>query len=245
MNLAIKLIGAILINFSWTASTYAAAIEQREFNFKVEAEKLLSGDVHYSYHLLPPRKLVERFPLATDLDTLSLLQERDVHIMLTKKTYVVKRPVGFYDNEHIKDKDYMKHTMGQQELREIDPVTYRVTVPGKSGHTYRMKSYFDSDDISTLPNSRIIQAVSAVKKMDVLSQSASSIILKEYTDYSDYLAGGTEISSYITLKENSTIVITYSLSAVRNAYSNAEALKKGFVKEVNAVNELIKNYKKK
>ncbi len=245
MNLAIKLVGALLINFSWTATTYAAAIEHREFNFKVDAEKLLSGDVHYSHHLLPPRKLVEEFPLAKDLDTLSLLQEREVHIMLTKKAYVVKRAVGFYDNEHIKDKDYLKHTMGQQELREIDPVTYRVTVPGKSAHSYKMKSYFDSDDISTLPNSRIIQAVSAIKKMDVLSQSASSIILKEYTEYSDYLMGGTEISSYISLKENSTIIITYSLSAVRNAYSDPIALKKGFVIEVNAVNELIKSYKQK
>lgn len=245
MNLALKVFGAFLINISWAASTYGAAIEQRDFNFKVDAEKLLSGDVHYSYHLLPPRKLVERFPLAADLDSLSLLQERDVHIMLTKKAYVVKRPVGFYDNDHIKNIDYMKHTMGEQELREIDPVTYKVTVPGRSGHTYKMKSYFDSDDISTLPSSRIIQAVSAIKKMDVLSQSASSIILKEYTDYSDFLVGGTEISSYITLKENSTIIITYSISAVRNNYAKADSLKKGFVNEVHAVNELIKSYKQK
>jgi hypothetical protein len=245
MKLALKVIGAILLNISWTASTYGAALEQREFNFKIDAEKLLSGDVHYSYHLLSPRKTLERFPLAADLDSLSLLQERNVHIMLTKKAYVVKRPVGFYDNDHIKNKDYMKHIMGQQELREIDPVTYKVRVPGKNGHTYKIKSYFDSDDISTLPSSRIIQAVSAIKRMDVLSQSASSIILKEYTDYSDYLVGGTEISSYITLKENSTIIITYNISAVRNAFAKEESLKKGFVNEVNIVNKLIKSYKKK
>jgi hypothetical protein len=245
MNFALKIIGLFLLSLPFASAIYAKAIKQPEFNFKVDAQKLIAGDFHYSFHLVTPRKLMERIPMAADLDSLSLLQENDVKIMLTKTAFVINKPVGFFDNEHIRNEKIVSHMMGEQSITSLDQVTYKVSVPGEMKHSYKMRSYFDSDDISTLPNSRIIQAVSAAKKMDVLSQSSSSMVLKEYTHYTDYLTGGVKISSYITLQEGSTLVITYGLSAVKKAYAKDLMLEGGFVEETEAIKSLLNSYQEK
>lgn len=242
MNSTLKILGILLLNLSCAASTYGKAIEQPEFNFKVDAQKLIEGDFHYSFYLTTSRELVEKLPLVTNLDSLSLLQEKDVKIMLTKTAFVINKPVGFFDNEHIRNEKFVTHMMGEQSLTPTDPVTYKVSVPGEMKHSYRMRSYFDSDDITTLPNSRVIQAVSAAKKMDVLSQSSSSMVMKEYTHYSDFLAAGVKVSSFITLQEGSTLIITYGLTAVKKAYAKEQMLKQGFVDETDAIKNLLENY---
>lgn len=245
MNYALKVFGIFLLSLPLASAVSAKGIKQQEFNFKVEAQKLIAGDLHYSFHLVTPRKLIEQIPMASDLDSLSLLQEDDVKIMLTKTAFIINKPVGFFDNEHIRNEKVVSHLMGEQSLIPMDPVTYKVSVPGEMKHSYKMRSYFDSDDISTLPNSRIIQAVAAAKKMDVLSQSSSSMVLKEYTHYTDYLTGGVKISSFITLQEGSTLVITYGLTAVKKAYANELMLEGGFVEESEAIKSLLDSYQEK
>lgn len=242
MKSALKIVLILIVNFIYAHPLYAKSVEQKEFNFKVQSEALLKGGVHYSFNLVTPKKFLENFPEAYDLDTLATLQEKKVRIMLTKTIYIVNKPVGFFDHENMKEERFLSHLMGEQKVKKTAKDSVIVSVPGETAHTYKLKTYFDSDDISTLPSSRIIQAVTTARKLDVISQSASSIVLREYSDFSKYSVGGTSVHSYIPLKEGKTLVISYHLMAVKKNFAIENVLKSGFLKETEAVQGLIDSY---
>ncbi len=232
----------LLANFTLANPIYAKTVEQKDLHFKINTEALLKGEIHFSFALLPHKELMEKYPEAADLDSLSLLQARNVRYFLTKAVYLVDRPVGFFDHEHMNEKEFLDHIMGDQKVTKIGKSSFQIMVPGETAHSYFMNNYFDSDDISTLPNSRVIQGVTAAKKLDVISQSASSIIFKELSKFSKYAVGGTGVTSYVPLKEEKTLVITYGLLAIKKAYALENVLKSNFLRETRAVRSLVNDY---
>lgn len=242
MNFTFKLVLIFIISFSHAHPVSAKSVEQKDFNFKIQTEAMLKGEVHYFFKLLTPKKFVKNYPEAFELDTQGTLQENKIRIMLAKTAYIVSKPVGFFDHEHMIEEKFLSHLMGEQKIKKAGKDTITVTVPGEAGHTYKMRSFFDSDDISTLPNSRVIQAVTAARRLDVISQSASSIVLREYSDYSKFAVGATTVQSYVPLKEGKTMVISYHLMAVKKNFAIEEVMKTGFIKEIGAVQSLINSY---
>lgn len=243
MNDLLKLISIFFLNLMMAVPTYAKVVELEELHFMMDPSHLLKGDIYYTFKLLKPRMLEQKYPAVMELDSIGLLHEEDVLIPLSKFVYVVNKPVGFFDQNHIHDDLFINHIMGEQSVKKQAPNKYKVKVPGERSHTYTMRSYFDSDDISTLPNSRVIQAVTSAKKLDVLSQGASSIVFQEFVEFSRYAEGGTRVTSYIPLKENRTLIISYALTAVRTPFAKEAQLKKNLIQEVSAVKTLIESYK--
>lgn len=243
LNIFSRLFLVLTLNLLVSAPLYAQLVEQKQLNFPIKTENLLKGEVHYFIDILSPRKLSVQYPEAFELDSMSLIQESNVSMVLSKSVSVVDKPVGFFEQSQMTDEAYLKHVMGEQKIRKISPAAFLITVPGKDGLTYRMQTYFDSDDVSTLPNSKVIRAVSAAKKLDVISQSASTIMFQEFTNYTKYNEGSVTVSSFIPLKENKTLVITYTLSAVKNDFADKEVLKKNITTEMSAVQELRNSFK--
>lgn len=242
-NSAFKLALTLIINFMASIPLYAHLVEQKQMNFPIKSEELLKDQIHYYFDIQPARKMLDVHPELFDLDSLSLFHETNAVVAITKSVLVIDRPVGFFDDKQMTDEKFVSHIMGDQKVKKSAPETFKVTVPGEFAHSYRMQMFFDADDISTLPNSKVIRAVSAAKRLDIISQGASSIMIKETTRFSKYSIGGITVTSFVPLKENKTLVIQYQLSAVKKPYGSVKIMKPGLVQEISVVRDLIESYK--
>jgi hypothetical protein len=238
-----KLMFIFTINLSISAPIYAKVVEQKKLNFPIKSQELMSGEIHYHSAIMSPRELASQQPDLFELDSLSLNHNPNVKIVVNKSVSVVNKPVGFFDDKQMVDEAYVSHVSGDQKVKKLGPDSFRITMPGEHGYSYKMQSYFDADDISTLPNSKVIRAVTVAKKLDVIAQSASNIMVTEKTNFSRYIEGGVTVSSFIAMKENKTLVITYNLFAVEKNFADENTIKKNLVKEIVNLKELQENYK--
>ncbi len=238
-----KVISLLVFNLIISFTVNAKTVEQKELNFPIKTEDLLKGDIHYFFTAISPRKLVVTYPEIFDLDSLSLIQESNVTLLISKAVSIASKPVGFFEEEQMTDKKFVTKVMGDQKIQEVSPKVFIVTIPGEKPMKYKMQTYFDADDLSTLPNSKVIRAVGAAKKLDVISQGASTIMFKEMSQFNRDIFGGVSVSSYVPLKENKTLIISYSLWAVKNPVKDKNALKENFVEEIEVVNKIIDSYK--
>lgn len=238
-----KFVFIFSLNLIISVPIYAKTVEQKNLNFPIQTEKLLAGEIHYFFEILSPRSLSVKYADVFELDALSLIQENNVMMVMNKSVSIVDKPVGFFDDKQMSDEKYLSHIMGEQKISKLAPASFKVNIPGETGYSYKMNSFFDADDVSTLPNSKVIRAVSAAKKLDVISQSASTIMFVEKTNFTKYTEGGVSVSSFIPMKENKTLIITYNLWAVKKPFVLPKVLKSNFLSEIEAVKELTNNYK--
>ncbi len=236
-----KLALVFSLNLIISVPLYAKAVRQKELGFQIQAEKLIKGEIHYFFTIVSPSKLAVQYPELYSLDSLSLNQEEDVSLVINKSVSVIARPVGFFDDKQLVEEKFINHIMGEQEVKKLSSDAYKISVPGS--YSYKMQSFFDADDVSTLPNSKVIRAVTAARNLDVISKSASTIMFTEKTNYSGIAEGGVSVSSFIPLKENLTLVISYNIYAIKKAALKPAALHKSYVSEVEAVKSLLENYK--
>jgi hypothetical protein len=239
----LKLFSIVTLLLLQAAPIYAETKLQKKLNFNVDTKSLYQGDLHYSVSIISPERLSEKYTDLAELDSLSLAQQDNVKLVLMKSAYIVNKPVGFFDHQTMIDEKFLTHFMGEQKVQKKGENHYQITVPGEGAHKYDMRSFFDSDDISTLPNSRVIRAVTQAKKLDVISGSASSIIFKELTNYSRYSKGGVQVSSFVPLKENKTLVLSYSINAVKKPFAIRRVLQENYAREIEAQKRLIESFK--
>ena len=226
------------------SGAYARSVEQTSFKFKIDPTPLLRGDIHYSYQLISPKQLVEKFPEALDLDSLSLVYEKKIRVLLTKSVMVVKKPVEFFGTDHMKDEKFVRELLGAERLEKQGEESFKVTQPGDTKFSYVMRTYFDSDEISTLSSSKVVQAVAGVKKMEVMTQGASSHVLREYNQFPKGILGATAVTSHVPLAENKTLVITYQITVLKKNQVREKELKTAFLQEAQVVQSVLNSFKK-
>lgn len=232
-----------LLGLATQFSTYAAAVKQKDLNFSVKGEELLKGDVHYSVDVLSWKDLHILHPEFFELDTSGFTRGSNATLMVSKTAYVVNKPVGFFDHLKATDVNYLNHILGEQKVTTLGEKTFRVTIPGGTPVTYKLRTHFDSDDISTTANSRAIRAITGAKKMDIQVQGAASIIVKEMWDFSRGSDGAIHVTAYLTLTENKTLVIDYGLMALLPPLLARETLLQSVVDEATAQQRLINSFK--
>lgn len=238
-----KLLTVFALNLLISVPTYALAVEQKDINFSVDTNLLMKGDVHYAQKILSPTKFHSKYADLYDLDSLAMLQEPNIKVVISKTAYIVDKPVGFFDHLNVEDEKFIKHIMGKQKVKKISGNHFKIKVEGSSGYTYKMSNFFDSDDISTLPNSKVVRAVTQAKKWDVISQSAATIFYKEMTNYTKYFNGGVQVSSHIPINENKTLILNYSLFSVKKQFAIKKILKRSLKDEAVAQKDLINRFK--
>lgn len=245
MNSLSKLVYTVVFNLILSVPLYAGLEQQKSLDFPIQTEKLMKGDIHFFTMISTPRKMSVAYPQIFDIDSLLLLQEPEAQIVLSKSVFVSDKPVGFFDDKQMTDENFVKHLMGDQKVKKISPDAFLVTVSGKFAHKYKTQMFFDADDVSTLPNSKIIKAVGAVKKLDVISQGASTIMFTESSNFSDHLLGAVSATSFIPLKEEKTLVIQYHLKALKKDLLTERQIKLGLEDEMMAKKDLLNSYKEK
>lgn len=237
----LKLFGVLTLLLQ-AALVYAEPRLQKKLNFILDTESLFNGELHYSLAIISPERLSEKYADLAELDSLVLSQQDDVKLVLMKSAYIVDKPVGFFDHQTMLDQKFLAHFMGEQKVIKKSENHFQISVPGEGAHQYDMRSFFDSDDISTLPNSRVIRAVTQAKKLDVISGSASSIIFKELTNYTRYSKGAIQVSSFVPLKESKTLILSYSISAVKKPFAIRKVMQGNYARELEAQKRLIETF---
>lgn len=238
-----KLLSVFVVNLLISVPTYALAEEQKDINFSVDTKLLMKGEVHYAQKIMSPAKFHSKYADLYDLDSLAILQEPNIKVVISKTAYIVDKPVGFFDHLNIGDEKFISHIMSKQKVKKLSENHFKINVIGDSGYSYLMNTYFDSDDISTLPNSKVVRAVTQAKKLDVISQSAATISYKEMTNYSKYFVGGIQVSSHIPINENKTLILNYSLFSVKKQFALKKILKQSLKDEAVAQKDLINKFK--
>jgi hypothetical protein len=243
MNSYHKLLTTLCFNLLLSVPCYAEVIEPKDIKFPIVTEKLMKGDIFFKMKVISPRRLSETYAEFADLDSMAFSQEANIQIVLTKSAYVVSKPAGFFDHHNMNDQNYLTHLLGEQTVNKKSDNLYQISVP--QDHQYQLRTYFDSDDISTLPNSKVIQAVSRARKLDVISQSSTSTTFWEMNKFTKYSVGSIRVSSFVPMKENKTLVLSYTLSGILKPFARPEVLKKNLIKEIEAQRNLLESYEVK
>jgi hypothetical protein len=232
---------ALLISFG----TFAASVKQKDLNFIVRGEELLKGDVVYSVDLMTRPELEKFLPDFIDLDTTGFTKPKSAKLLVSKAAYVVNKPAGFFDQDKAVNLDYLNYVLGEQKVTTLDDRTFKVVIPGKTPQSYKLRTHFDSDDISSTANSRAIRAITAAKKMDIQVQGAQTIIVREMWDFSKGSHGAIHVTAYLTLTEHKTLVIDYGLLSLVPPLLARETLEESVRDEAAAQQSLINTYKAK
>ena len=209
-----RFIVSLILSSSFSTATYAELQKKPKLNFKVQGEAL-KEDIHYSFAQGSAEELKNNFPNIARLDSIGFLKEKKASVVVSKVAYVIKKPIGFFDHESLVDEKLVSELMGDQKIKKISSDGFVVVVPGKEKMTYKLKIYVDSDDVSTLPHSKVTESITSFRKLDVISQSASSISFREMSEFTHSAFGAVIVSSFIPLKENKTLVISYYVTALR------------------------------
>lgn len=223
-------------------SIYAASVKQKDLNFNVKGEELLHGDVYYSVEVLTKKKLKKFIPAFVELDSSGFTKARNAKLLVSKTAYVVRKPVGFFDHDKVVNENFLNHYLGEQKVTKIEDRTFKVSIPGNTSQSYKLRTHFDSDDISTTTNSRAIRAITGAKKMDIQVQGAQSIIMREMWDYSRGSYGAVHVTAYIGIKGDRTLVIDYGLMSLIPPLLARETLEESISQEASAHQELLDSF---
>jgi hypothetical protein len=234
-----KLLVFLIFTVCLNMAAFAEFKQQKNIKFRVIGADLMKGDIHYSFSLMEPKVFKKKYGYIRDLDSLKVRNEPNIKILLTKAVFVVKTQIGFFDHEHMKNKNYLKHLHAHQTLEDVSDGVYRVTNPD---YSYTLKTFFDSDDISSLPNSAVVRAMTAAKKIDVISQSASSLVFNELTNFTSFSLGETSVTTYMGLKEDYTLVMHYQVSGIRTSFANKKKLKQDYLQELQFMKKAIESF---
>lgn len=243
MNILIKLFTLLITLVALPTPVYAEMIDQNKLMFDIKADALLKGDIHYSFSLSSARELLDRAPDLQDLDASGIFKDQDTKILFSKTAYIVKKPVGFFDHKQVIDPAYLKHVMKGQEVEALEEGSFKVTTSGVMGYSYKLDLFYDSDDVSTLPQRRATQVVTNSKRFDVISQSAHSSIYRELTEFSKYTKNAISITHHVPMTDSKTLVITYNISAVKKFFAIEKIIRPNFLKETKSIKEATDSFK--
>ncbi len=235
-----RFVTMLALSSIFSTGTYAVVLKEKKLNFTIKSESL-KKDIHYSFAQGDVKVLKKRFSDIAKLDSFGFLKNLGSSVIAAKVAYVVKKPIGFFDHENLVDQRLVAKLLGDQKVDRTSPNSYHVIVPGQDKVSYKLKIYVDSDDVSTLPRSKVTESVSAFKRLDVISQSAPSISFKEMSEFSSYSWGAVSVSSYIPLKEDRTLIITYYLTSLKTR-GNVKENEANLVEEFKATQTIIEKF---
>jgi hypothetical protein len=227
-----------ILNLSTAILVNAKIIEHNTIDFPVLTKELFNGEIHLFFNIYTLTELKTANSLLFKLDSFGMFTDDDSEFEAGKAMYVVNVPVGFFNEKELLGKKYLSFSLSHHQIREKGKGIFDVYHKGETNYSFEMRSYFDADDISTLPNSKVSRAVLAARELDVISKSASTIMVTEKTNFSNFWPNSVTVTSFIPIKERKTLVITYRLTALRKNKISRNKLKEEFKKEIERTSHL-------
>jgi hypothetical protein len=199
-------------------SVSAQMTERRDPVFRIETDLLEKGEVHFSYHQVTAAQIQKHIPEFVELDGAKLLEREGATLEVTKLAYVVNKPVGFFSSTQMTDAKWLTTLLGKK-VQLVKEDNFKVESLGK------MRVYFDSDDLSSVQNSRFVHSVTQSKKLDPIALSGFSTVVLHSQDK-------VEIHNHVPFSPLKTLVISYHISVVKKGDSKKQRL--AFIKETEA-----------
>ena len=224
----------------FSTATYAEVVKQKHLNFPVSGEGM-GKSIHYSFAQGSAQDLKKNFPEIARIDSLGVLKQRESNVVVAKTVFIVNKPIGFFDHENLVNEDLIKKQFSDLKVKKTGPHSFKVEVPAKDKISYEMNVYSDSDDVSTLPHFKVTEAITASRKLDVISLSASSVSFREMSKFTSLAWGGVVVSAYIPLKESKTLIISYYLTSLKNKV-DAKSNEKNMVQEFEQAQKAFNNF---
>lgn len=234
MNLIYHLMAVLIFLNTSTLLAKSIIVEQDNINFPIKTSSLMEGEIHLFFTTISREDLISKFPQLIKLDTLSLLNKKKDQFVILKSVYVVRQPVGFFDENHFLNEEFYSKMHESKVIKKIDNARFKVKDVA-SAIDYQAQIFIDADDLSTLPNSKINQAVIGSKELDVIAKSATTVVFTEKTKFSDLYLGGINVSSFIPVNEHKTLVISYELALLNDSNHKDLTLKADLFKEIKSL----------
>jgi hypothetical protein len=167
---------------------------------------------------LPATTVQKKLPEFVDLDGLKLLDREGATVQVVKLAYVVNKPAGFFSATQVTDPAWVETLLGHR-VKQITEGHYQI--PGDKFHVY-----YDSDDLTSVKNSRIVHAVTQSKKLDPISLSGFSTVVLHNSDM-------LQVDNHVPLSPKKTLVVSYQIAVVKKDISS-KAQRANFLKEIRA-----------
>lgn len=212
---SILLLGLCL---SYASGTEARTVDRQDPLFRIEADLLDFGELHFAYHQIQAKDMAKLYPEVVELDGAKLRKNSAANLAISKTSYIVNKPAGFFSSVQMSSPEWLQKILGLKLEKKSEDV---FTSPEGE-----LKVYVDSDDLSSVKNSAFIHAVTQSKKLDTLSLSASSTVVYHGTEWM-------QIDNYIPYSPKRTLVISYRLEIVQKTESR-KAQRLEFIKDLEA-----------
>jgi hypothetical protein len=203
---------------SYAKGTEARTVDRKDPLFRIEADLLDFGELHFAYHQIGAKDLAKLYPELVDLDGAKLRKNRSANVAISKTSYIVNKPAGFFSSVQMSSPEWLQKILGMTLEKKVEDVF--------SSSEGDIKIYVDSDDLSSVKNSAFIHAVTQSKKLDTLSLSASSTVVYHGPEWM-------QIDNYIPYSPKKTMVISYRLEIVQKTESK-KAQRLEFIKNLEA-----------
>lgn len=203
---------------SYATGTEARTVDRKDPLYRIEADQLDFGELHLAYHQLKTQDLRSFYPEFVDLDGSKLRLKKNQILSISKVSYIVNKPAGFFSSTQMSSPEWLQKVLGIKLEKTIEDVF--------SSSQGDIKIYVDSDDLSSVKNSAFIHAVTQSKKLDTLSLSASSTVVYHAPQW-------TQIENFIPYSPKRTLVISYRLEIMENK-KNRKMQRLEFIKDLEA-----------
>jgi hypothetical protein len=211
-----RLILFTVLCLSYASGTEARTVDRKDPLFRIEADLLDFGEVHFAYHQIRARDLAKLYPELVDLDGAKLRKNSSANVAISKKSYTVNKPAGFFSSVQMSSPEWLQKILGMVLEKKNEDVF--------SSSEGDVKIYVDSDDLSSVKNSAFIHAITQSKKLDTISLGASSTVVYHGPKWM-------QIDNYIPYSAKKTMVISYRLELVQKTISK-KAQRLEFIKNL-------------
>ena len=198
------------------SSVSARMTERTDPAFRVETDLLEKGQVHYAHRQLAASEVLKSYPEYIELDGARFFEREGASVEISKLAYVVNRPAGFFSSTQTTDPAWLQKLLGGTVSR-LKEDHYDSQALGK------FRVYFDSDDLSTLQNTRFVHAVTQSKKLDPIALSGFSTVIIHAADY-------VQIDNHVPLTPSKTLIVSYQLAVVRKDQQKARDPQQEFLR---------------
>lgn len=230
----------LILSLLATFKVWSKPISHPEFNFQISAHKIKAGDIHYAFVSVDKEKFVKEAGPFTALLTIPHPSEKS-HYTLIRSVFPIKRPVGSIDSEKFNDLSFIQKIAGQEKIRKIKDNTYFTSNSVFGSTSAFMKFHFDSDDLTSIPDSKIAGKIAELRISDPLLQSANAVVYKNTYGRKGFITENSEFYGFISLDESTTLVVFMEIFVYPEGSISQDALEKNMLKDVMKLQKALSN----
>jgi len=206
----------------------AKPVFQTKLNYDVTPEIFLKKDINYSIKTFTFKKLhLEQNEIAEIVETV-FPKSRKLNYIVTKSSYLINRAIANESQEIFNDLIFFKKYFNAKEVKKENDY---FEVKAES-FNFRHRIFYDSNDLSTLDQSRIMRSINLIKKLDIITQGSYLTVIHHQTKFNKNLTDGLIYQMFIPIKDNLTLVVNYGVYGTNTDKIGKKDLKKNLEGEL-------------